>query len=64
MHEDFPEPPAIDKALLDWLEKILPERSPNPLDSDREIWMKAGERRLINMLRMQWGDQQNNILEI
>lgn len=64
MNDDFQDPPAIDKALLDWLDKVMPERSPNPLDNDREIWMKAGERRLINMLRMQYADQQDNILEI
>lgn len=64
MDEHHHTPPAIDKSLLDWLDKVLPERSPNPHDTEREIWMKAGERRLINMLHGHLADQQNNLLEI
>lgn len=36
--------------LIEDLDKEYPERSPNPKDSEREIWMKAGERRLVNIL--------------
>lgn len=36
--------------LIDDLNEAYPEKAPDPEDSEREIWMKAGERRLINRL--------------
>lgn len=43
--------PPISDALLDFLEAAYPERCADPKDTDREIWMKAGERRLVARLR-------------
>ena len=43
--------PPISTALLDHLDIHYPERCADPNDTEREIWMKAGERRLINRLR-------------
>lgn len=40
--------------LLDALDKLYPARGPDPRDSDREIWMKAGERRVIEVLRAKY----------
>jgi hypothetical protein len=37
-------------ALIEWLNQLYPEKSPNPSDSEREVWMKAGERRAVNVL--------------
>lgn len=42
--------PPLSVDLLKHLEAHYPERCPNPSDTDREIWMKAGERRLLNYL--------------
>ncbi|MGE3367008.1 MAG: hypothetical protein AB7I34_26610 [Rhizobiaceae bacterium] len=42
--------PTLPPALLDWLDRKYAERSPDPKDSEREIWMKAGERRLVRHL--------------
>lgn len=39
---------AID--LITRLDKLYPEKAPDPLDSERELWMKAGERRLVRTL--------------
>jgi hypothetical protein len=33
-----------------YLDERFPERCPSPSDSEREIWMKAGERRLVRHL--------------
>jgi hypothetical protein len=41
----------VSKELLEALDKLYPARPPDPKDSDREIWMKAGERRLVDVLR-------------
>lgn len=42
--------PTFSVDLIDELNRIYPERSPNPKDSDREIWIKAGKRELVRNL--------------
>lgn len=42
--------PVLSVDLITELNKDFPERSPDPNDTEREIWMKAGERRVVNML--------------
>lgn len=37
-------------AFIEWLEQLYPEKCPDPKDSEREIWMKAGERRVVKVL--------------
>jgi hypothetical protein len=41
----------VSKELLEALDKLYPPRPPDPKDPEREIWMKAGERRLVEVLR-------------
>ncbi len=36
--------------LIDLLNELYPEQSPDPRDPEREVWMKAGERRLVRKL--------------
>lgn len=40
----------LSRELLEALDKLYPARPPDPKDSDREIWLKAGERRLLDVL--------------
>ena len=35
--------PTITRELMEYLEKHYPERCPSPTDSEREIWMYAGQ---------------------
>jgi len=42
--------PYLSVDLIDYIDKLMPERSPDPNDSEREVWMKAGERRLVRKL--------------
>ena len=42
--------------LLAQLEVTFPEKCPDPNDSEREIWMKAGARRLVNSLKLRLGE--------
>lgn len=42
--------PLTVEALIEALDKSYPERCPDPSWSDKEIWMKAGERRLVRRL--------------
>lgn len=50
--------PHIPEIITDYLNMVFPERVPNAKDTEREIWMKAGERRLITWLEAQ--QQQQN----
>lgn len=38
------------KALIETLNAEIPHRCPQPTDSEREIWMYAGKRALVDML--------------
>lgn len=41
---------ALTQEMLDHLSDAFPHQCPNPNHTEREIWMKAGERRLIDLL--------------
>jgi hypothetical protein len=41
----------MSEDFLKALDQFCPCRPPNPADTDREIWMKAGERRLVEVLQ-------------
>lgn len=42
--------PAIPDDLLQALDRAFPLALPDPDDSERDIWMKVGERRLVEYL--------------
>jgi hypothetical protein len=54
--------PPISQDLLKALSERFPDRCPNPADSEREVWMKAGERRVVEFLLAQKVRQDANIL--
>lgn len=46
----FPGSFAAPEGLLRDLDEQFPHRCPEPTDSAAEMWMKAGERRLVDFL--------------
>jgi len=54
---DKPGSPVVPRALLEWLIETFPLRSPDPSESSREIWMRAGEQRIIAKLRHEYKEQ-------
>lgn len=42
--------PDSAEELVKRLDAIYPERTPTPDLSERELWMRAGERRLVRRL--------------
>lgn len=54
-------PPPITPELLKYLDEAFPERSPDPDWSDREIWLRAGERRAVRHLHMIAKRQAENV---
>ena len=55
--------PIISDPLIRVLNEKFPEMSPDPKDTEREIWMKAGERRLVRFMVDQHARQNEIILE-
>lgn len=56
--------PAIDSPLLDWLDKLYPERCPDIGQSDREIWVNVGARQVVRRLRLELQRQEENIRNV
>ena len=56
--------PAIHEPTVEYMETVFPERSPDPADSEREVWMKAGERRAVRHLRNLLNKQDSQPLAI
>lgn len=54
--------PVIPKDLLDALDKQFPEQCPLINWSDREIWVKVGQRSVIRHLLKAYELQNENIL--
>lgn len=54
--------PVIPEDLLKALDERFPERCPEPSWSEREIWMRVGERNVIRFLKRVFSEQNENIL--
>jgi len=54
--------PVISEDLLKALDKQFPERCPEPSWSDREVWMRVGERRVVRFLKRVFDQQNENVL--
>lgn len=52
----------LSRELLEELDKMYPQRCPDPKDPEREVWMKAGERRAIDVLWAKFNEANENIL--
>jgi hypothetical protein len=46
----FTEIPLDVEEMIQWLNELYPERCADPEDTEREIWMKVGERRVVRSL--------------
>lgn len=51
--------PPLDRPTVEVALDLAPDRCPNPKEDEREIWMKAGERRLAVRLLSLLENQEN-----
>ena len=51
--------PPFSQELIDKLEALYPDQSPDMDWPDRKIWVSAGENRVIRFLRSQFNRQNN-----
>ena len=56
-------PPFVDKRLLEYLQRLYPDKSPELKDTDREIWLHRGSADVIRHLAMLHSQQSENILK-
>lgn len=43
--------PAISQAILDYLDRMFPDKCPGEEVSDRKVWIDVGCRKVVNHLR-------------
>lgn len=49
--------------VVDFLDKLFPNRCPKETDTEREIWIAAGAARVVKKLRQIAETQINGVLE-
>ena len=54
--------PPVSEALLGHLNERFPELCPDPLWTDRDIWIKVGQRTVVRFLNEVFKRQNENIL--
>ena len=54
--------PYVDKELIEWLEKIYPDRTPSIEMTGREIWVQRGNVNVVLKLRDLYEEQIKNSL--
>lgn len=54
--------PFVTDELLQYLERLYPDKAPEPDHTDREIWMKRGEVGVLRHLRRIHEEQRRNML--
>jgi len=54
----------MSEDFLRSLNEMYPPRPPDPKDSEREIWMKAGERRLVEVLQSKFNEANEGLMNV
>lgn len=54
--------PYVEKALLEYLERLYPDVAPEPTQSEREIWMNRGAVGVVRHLRLIYNELHENAL--
>lgn len=62
MNDDEDMFPAVPSDLLKELNSRYPDRCPGVLDTDREIWMNAGRRSVVQLLTQKFEEQNTSVL--
>lgn len=55
--------PVVDEPLLDYVERMFPDRCPTLEDDEKTVWFKAGAASVARHLRAVHNQQNENILE-
>ncbi len=51
--------PPVDRAIVDWLRRLFPPRTPIPsIDSTKSVWYAAGQQRVVEAIEREYERQQ------
>lgn len=53
--------PIVDKALLEYIERLYPDKSPELAWQDREVWFRRGAVDVCRTLRRIFDEQQESM---
>jgi len=56
--------PYIEDGLLDYLQRLYPDKAPEPNQTDREIWMSRGAVGVVRHLALLHKEQRENMLGV
>lgn len=56
--------PFIEERLLDYLQRLFPDKAPEPTDTDREVWINRGAVGVVRHLRRIYDEQRENMLGV
>lgn len=54
--------PDLSKDLIDALDDRFPSRCADPKDSEREIWIKVGQRKVVEFLLDVYEEQNTTVI--
>jgi hypothetical protein len=54
--------PDLSKDLIAVLDERFPSRCPDPKDSEREIWIKVGQRKVVEFLQDVYDEQNTTVI--
>lgn len=55
--------PLITRDLIEYLEALYPDKCPDVMTPERDIWMDAGSARVVRHLKACLKEQEENLLE-
>lgn len=54
--------PYFSQEQVDYLNKLYPERCPDPKHTDREIWIAVGQRLVVRHIEAKFKEQLDRLL--
>lgn len=55
--------PVIEERLLDYLQRLYPDKAPDPSQTDREIWINVGAVGVVRHLYRVYQEQNENLFK-
>ncbi len=55
--------PHVSEDLLEYIERLYPDKSPSLKTPEREVWFRAGQASVAVKLRAVFDEQNENILQ-
>jgi|LauGreDrversion4_2_1035121.scaffolds.fasta_scaffold3569339_1 hypothetical protein len=56
--------PVIEEGLLHYLERLYPDKAPDPNQTDRDIWINVGAVGVVRHLRRVYEEQNENLFNM